>query len=246
MSLPDIATWPLEVAAAAKITPRMRLLRLTGPILGAFEHLPGQDLALVIPSDGGRFVRRRYTIRDFDRKSRLLDFNVVLHGNGPGLRWITAARPGDRIDAVGPRGKIILDHDADWHLFAGDDTAVPGCFAMMEALSGEVPALVFLEIDGPEDEQALAADSGAARTVTWLYRGRSRIGGRARLVKAVASAEIPGGRGHAYLAGEVGVVQSLKQTLLERRFLPDQVSAKAYWNLGQSNLDRGEPVRRTS
>ncbi len=149
MTLPDPVGWPLTVAAASNVTPQMRRIELSNPALAAFDYLPGQDMALAFSKDDGTTVRRRYTIRRFDRDRASLIIDVVLHGDGPGMRWARAARPGISIDAIGPRGKITLVDDAEWHLFAGDATAVPGAFAMMETLAGEVPAHAFLLVDGP-------------------------------------------------------------------------------------------------
>jgi len=189
-------------------------------------------------------VRRRYTIRRFDRDRASLTIDVLMHGNGPGMRWAQAARPGVSIDAIGPRGKITLADDADWHLFAGDATAVPGDFAMMETLADDVPAHAFLLVDDPEERQPFTAD-GPLRTITWRYE-ISPPAESSGLVSAVAGADLPGGRGHAYLAGEVALVSVLKAALLNRGWEAEQISAKAYWNRGRANAGHGEPELRAS
>src|SRR5713101_8661215 len=45
-------TWHLVVASVQDLTPHMRRIQLTAPSLGAFEYLPGQDLALGLHRDG--------------------------------------------------------------------------------------------------------------------------------------------------------------------------------------------------
>jgi len=244
MTLPDPVGWPLTVAAASNVTPQMRRIELSNPALAAFDYLPGQDMALAFSKDDGTTVRRRYTIRRFDRNRASLMIDVVLHGDGPGMRWARAARPGSSIDAIGPRGKITLVDDAEWHLFAGDATAVPGAFAMMETLAGDVPALAFLMVDGPEERQRITADS-APRTIAWRYE-MSQPPESSGLVSAVAAADLPDGRGHAYLAGEVALVSALKAALLNRGWGPEQISAKAYWNRGRANAGHGEPELKAS
>ena len=241
--LPGITTWELEVADALDISPRMRRIRLTSDALSAFEYLPGQDMMLVLPRGPDRTARRRFTIRRFDRERRLIDLDFVLHGGGPAMRWAVAARPGDQIEVVGPRGKITLAGGADWHLFAGDETAMPGAFAMMEALAPSVPARAFLEIEGSAEEQRLEVADGADRHVTWFHR-QAAANGDGSLVDTVATSELPPGRGHAYLAGEVGLVNALRRALLARGLVPEQLSPKAYWNRGQANANNGEPERR--
>ncbi len=90
---------------------------------------------LRVPLGGDRVVNRRYTIRSFDPAQRAVTIDVSLHGAGPGTDWISAARAGDRIDAIGPRGKITVRPEADWHLFVADETGLPGVLAMIEALA---------------------------------------------------------------------------------------------------------------
>src|SRR5436305_1388806 len=100
--------------------PRMRCIRLTADNLGDFTYEPGQDVMLVL-SGGERPLSRRYTIRDFDQRSSTLELNIVAHGvHGPGAKWAASTAPGDRVNGVGPRGKIFLNPAADWHLFLGD------------------------------------------------------------------------------------------------------------------------------
>jgi NADPH-dependent ferric siderophore reductase len=217
----------------------MRRIQLTGPSLDGFEYFPGQDLALGVVRDDGSMVRRRYTIRRFDGGERLIDLEFVMHGDGPGIRWAQAARPGMAVEAIGPRGKIGLVPNAAWHLFAGDATAVPGAFAMMEALAAGVPARAYLEVDGPDERQQLGANE-TNRIVTWRYGRDVWRQPPDGIVAALSAAASPEG-GHAYLAGEVALVTALKEALVARGWAPDQVSAKAYWNRGRANAGHGEP-----
>ena len=89
----------------------MQRLVLTAPELAGLQYQPGQDMMLMVAVDGDRPVRRRYTIRALDPARRLLTLDVVRHAGGPGERWVAAARPGDRIEGIGPRGKIFLAPD---------------------------------------------------------------------------------------------------------------------------------------
>nr|MDQ2875534.1 siderophore-interacting protein [Actinomycetota bacterium] len=119
----------LQVTSAQPLTPHMQRLEFTAPELDGFSYEPGQDVMLLVAADGNRPVRRRYTIRRLDLARRLLTMDVVLHGDGPGERWVRAARPGARIEGIGPRGKITTATAADWHLFMGDESALPAIFA---------------------------------------------------------------------------------------------------------------------
>jgi NADPH-dependent ferric siderophore reductase len=237
------SSWQLEVTEADNPTPRMRRILLTNPQLPAFTYLPGQDVSLAFQRSDGLTVRRRYTIRRFDPEQRWLEINVVMHGDGPGMRWAASAKPGTRIEALAPRGKITLAQGVDWHLFAGDSSAVPATLAMIEALNNRLPAFAFLEVDDPAERQPL--DQGGTRTIAWRY-GTGDGSTPQGLVSALREATLPNGRGHAYLAGEVGLVLGLKAVLLARGWPNDQISAKAYWNRGKPNAERGEPEQRAS
>jgi NADPH-dependent ferric siderophore reductase len=240
-SIPGVRPLELEVVEVADLGPRMRRIRLSGPHLADFTYQPGQDVMLVL-SGGERPLCRRYTIRGFDQASKTLELNVVAHGvHGPGAEWAASTNPGDRVNGVGPRGKIFIDQDADWHLFLGDETAAPGSLHMLEALPPGVPGQAYLEVATPEDELPTA---GHVAGVTWLYRGDVPAIHSTMLVDAITAAELPEGGGHVYIAGEVKIVSAVLRAALARGLAADQVSAKAYWGRGKANENNGEPGER--
>ena len=231
----------LEVVDSAGLTPHLQRLRLTAPELAGFRFDPGQDVMLLVAADGNRPVRRRYTIRSLDEPQRMLTLDVVLHGDGPGERWVRSARPGDRIEGIGPRGKITTSQAADWHLFMGDESAIPAIFAMTESLPGDSVATLVLEVPDPADEQELLAP---ARTrLSWLHRLGGPAGDPAGLVAAAREVDLPPGNGHAYLLGEARVVLQLREVLAGRGLGEGQMSPKAYWGRGRANAGHGEPPR---
>ncbi len=230
-----------EVATTEQVSPHVQRLELTAAELDGFGYLPGQDVMLLVAAEGIRPVRRRYTIRRLDPERRALTLDIVLHGEGPGERWVRSARPGDRIEGIGPRGKISPSPEADWHLFMGDESAMPAILAMTESLPGDSEATVVLEIPDSADEQEVAA---SARTrVSWLHRLGGQAGDPAALSAEAAEVELPRGSGHAYLLGEAKVVLRLREILARRGLAEDQMSPKAYWGRGRANAGHGEPAR---
>jgi NADPH-dependent ferric siderophore reductase len=230
-----------EVAESLALTPHMQRLVLTAPELDGFSYLPGQDVMLLVATDGNRPVRRRYTIRALDTGRLRLTLDIVRHGTGPGEQWVRDARPGDTIEGIGPRGKITTSPSADWHLFLGDDSAQPAIFAMTEALPGDATATLVIEVPGAQDEQELLAP---ARTrLSWLHRLDRPAGEAAALAAEAAEVELPPGRGQAYLFGEARVVLKLREVLAGRGLSPEQMSPKAYWGRGRANAGHGEPPR---
>ena len=226
----------LEVVDGFDLTPSMRRLRLRDQTLRTLSYEPGQDLMVAVPVDDSLTTRRRYTIRRIDRDTGIVDLDISRHSDGPGARWATEVAPGDEVDAIGPRGKVVLDGDADWHLFIGDETFVPAVAAMVEAVPGGRPALAVIEVDGSIEEQPLSADP-----CVWVHRGDGPLGDPALLTGAASAIDLPPGRGHAYVAGEKQVVAEVKAVLLGRGMTAEQVSAKSYWRLGVANAPHGEP-----
>ena len=245
--LADAALWNLQVTEAGSLTPSLHRVILTAPGIGGLRYAPGQDLMLRIPLGGDKIVNRRYTIRRFDPDAETVTIDVSLHGAGPGTDWIRAARGGDRIDAIGPRGKITIDAAADWHLFVVDETGLPGALAMIEALPSGSVATAIVEIDSPADEQE-PADGGPVQVdLRWLHRNDTSVpGDSVRILDAVASVDLPTGAGRAYLAAEARVVREVSRKLVEKGLAPDQVSSKAYWRRGLPNAEHGEPTREGS
>ncbi|MBV9894951.1 MAG: siderophore-interacting protein [Chloroflexi bacterium] len=238
-SIAGVKPLELETTEAIDLGPRMRRIRLRGAGLEDFVYQPGQDVMLVL-SEGERPLCRRYTIRGFDQRSHTLELNIVAHGvHGPGASWAAETGPGDRVNGVGPRGKIFLDPTADWHLFLGDESAAPGYLHMLEALAGGVPGQAYLEVSSPEDELPSSADG-----VTWLYRGDVPAISSTMLADTVDSLELPDGRGHVYIAGEVQIVNAVLRACIARGLEPAQLSPKAYWGRGKSNELNGEPGDR--
>ena len=242
--LADAALWQLKVTGSDSLTPSFRRVVLTAPGIGGLRHQPGQDLMLRVPLGGDRVVNRRYTIRSFDAERETVAIDVSLHGAGPGTDWISAARPGDRIDAIGPRGKITVRPEADWHLFLADETGLPGALAMLEALPPRSTAIAVLEVDTVADEQELTATRVDSPDLRWVHRdGRSVPGDPDPLLAVVATVDLPDGVGHAYVAAEAGVVRAVTRALTERGLGPDQISGKAYWRRGLPNAEHGEPTK---
>src|SRR5262249_30767233 len=132
--LQDAYLLDLEVVGIDDIAPRTRAVTFSSPDLFGFDHQAGQDLMMTFPLSD-RLARRRYTIRRSDPGAGRMLVEFVLHGHGPASDWAEGARVGDRVEAIGPRGTITVDPDADFHLFVGDDSAVPATFAMVETLA---------------------------------------------------------------------------------------------------------------
>src|SRR3974377_256364 len=113
----------LELTENVELAPALRALRLRGDLTG-FAPWPGQDVMVSVPPGAATQRFRRYTLRRWDAAAGTVELGVTTGTGGPGGTWAGAAGPGALVDAVGPRGKIALDEDADEHLFVVDESAL--------------------------------------------------------------------------------------------------------------------------
>ena len=152
----------------------------------------------------------------------------MLHGqaHGPGAQWAATAAPGDPIQFFGPRGRLEL-RPADWHLFVGDESALPAFAALIEALPRDEAAYALVEVRDASDE--LPVD---AKTL-WLHRGDAPPGRPEILGEALDSLTTPPGHGHGYLLGESRVVAALRPRMHAHGLANDELYVKGYWNLGR-------------
>ncbi len=221
--------WLLKVTETSELTPRMRRVTLTADDLDGFEPRGGQDVVLMLPDAEGTLGRRHYTVRSYDPARRLVDIDVVMHGDStPATRWALGSLPGDEVLAFGPRGRNVLNEGADWRLFVGDETAIPGFFGMIEALPKGAKARAIIEIQSDADRQTVATD--ADLQIEWLSRaGAHAEPSSPRLIQAVAGFEPPPGVGHIYLLGETSTVRAQRQSLVARGFPKANIFAEGYW-----------------
>ena len=232
---PPTTRWPLTVVAAADITPRMRRVSLVGEAMERFEFRPGQDLVLNLPSDGGPHdtgtLRRHYTIRRFDRAEGRLEIDFVLHGRSPATTWAKGAAIGDEITADGPRGRTSVRGEADWRLFTGDETALPGIAAMIESLPAGETGIAFIEVADASEEQPI--ETAATVEITWLHRSGSPQAPSLGLLEALTTFQLPPGEGQACIIGETSTVRAQRQGLIARGFPKDRIAAEGYWRPGR-------------
>ncbi|MGW1914383.1 siderophore-interacting protein [Streptomyces sp. NPDC002076] len=175
-------------------------------------------------------VTRTYTVRAFNPELRELALDFVVHGDeGLAGPWACRVRPGEAVRFIGPGGAYAPDPAADWHLFAGDESALPAIARSLEALPADARAHAFVEVSGPEEEQKIDSDVA----VVWLHRGDRPVG--EALVEAVRALEFPEGRVHAFVHGEAGFVKELRRLLRVELNIPrEDLSISGYWRLGHN------------
>ncbi|SDD05376.1 siderophore-interacting protein [Rhodococcus tukisamuensis] len=187
-------------------------------------------------------VLRTYTVRRVDDEKREVAIDFVVHGDeGVAGPWARAAQPGQSLRLRGPGGAYAPRADADWHLMAGDESAIPAIGAALEALPASAVAKVFVEVDGPDGE--LDLPSAADVEVTWVHRGAAadevgddRAGDNAPLVAAVRQAPWLPGQPHVFVHGEANAVMHGLRGYIrkERGVSAEWASISGYWRRGRT------------
>ncbi|MEU4157517.1 siderophore-interacting protein [Actinoplanes sp. NPDC026670] len=174
-------------------------------------------------------VVRTYTVRKWLPEAGEMWVDFVVHGDeGIAGPWAAAAKPGDVIRFMGPGGGYAPDTTADWHLLAGDESALPAISAALERMPEGAKARVFVEVAGPDEEQKI--ETAADAEITWLHRDAGES-----LVDAVRGLEFPAGRMQAFVHGEAGFVRDLRRFLRVEHGIPmSQLSISGYWRRGMN------------
>lgn len=227
-----------RVVRTERLTPHMVRVVLGGETVGALDPTAFTDryIKLQFPPEveGQRERLRTYTIRSFDAAAGELSVDFVIHGDeGLAGPWAAAAQPGDPMSFVGPGGAYAPSAEADWHLFIGDESALPAIAAALDELPVGARAKVFCEVGGPEDEQSLtcAAQPCDDELITWVHR----TGGVSPLVDAVTGWTFPEGCPQVFLHGDAGFVKDLRRHLRGERGVPaTALSASGYWRRGRT------------
>ncbi|MFI6563305.1 siderophore-interacting protein [Streptomyces sp. NPDC050534] len=241
-----------QVVRTERLTPHMQRVVLGGDGLAGFtadtctDHYvkllfpPAAGVTYPEPFDLERIredlpreqwpVTRTYTVRAWDPESREMALDFVIHGDeGLAGPWAARVRPGETVHFMGPGGAYAPDVSADWHLLAGDESALPAIARALESLPHNVTAHAFVEVSGPEEEQKIDSDV----QVVWLHRGERRVG--ELLSETVRALEFPEGRMHAFVHGEAHFVKELRQLLRVELQIPrEDLSISGYWRLGHN------------
>ncbi|EKF40105.1 Siderophore-interacting protein [Nitratireductor indicus C115] len=252
----------LEVVRTAEIAPHMRRITFAGGNLVRFAPMTALHLNLLVqrpeckepqwPTVGQNGLMqwakpelrpwfRKYTVRALDLEAGTMDIDFVIHEDaGPGSDFALKAKPGDPVGVAGPGGGGL--REAQWYLFAGDETALPAISRMLEHLPASARGRALIEVQDEREIQSLR--TGSAVEVEWLLRGDAEAGTTTLLADAVRAVDFPtdGTSVFAWAGCEFDAFRAIRMHLREDRGLGKQDHlVVAYWRRGQSE----DEVRRT-
>lgn len=245
----------MRVVNATNVTPRMRRVRLKGQDLARFAvggmhvrllfppkpgvvpswPVMGEDGRPVWPKGEDRPVMRIYTIREIDVERGEIEIDFVLHEGDvtPGSTWARQACPGDLVGVLGPGGGELPE--ADWYLFAGDETALPAISRILAELPAECKATVLIEVADASEEQPL--HSAASLDIRWMHRNGAPAGSTSLIEDAVREIAMPSSDGRRFIwAGcEQKSCRCLKKLLRKEWQIPtSEHQVVAYWRAGHT------------
>jgi len=195
---------------------------------------PPYDLAALRESlpPQQRPVTRTYTLRWADEQRQQLAIDFVVHGDeGIAAPWAARAEPGETLTLSGAGGAYRPDPGSDWHLFAGDESALPAIASALQALPPGARGLAYLETSDPG--RHLDAEVPGNVTVSWLHRPQP--GGQPSLLAdAVAAGPWLPGRAGVFAHGERESMKAVRAALKTRLTGGDQLSLSGYWASGRA------------
>ncbi len=235
----------LSVKEKTRLTPNMIRITFAGPEIETIRTgCEGANCKLMLPKqgqsreafalqlqDGPRPTTRTYTVRHLRRDIQELDINFVDHGEeGPASAWANAAKPGDFCGFAGPGPVKLAEFYADWYLVAADMSALPVAAAALEAMPRDAKGVAVFEITEASDRQAIDAPAGI--DVHWLLHSDPHRPSSAQ-VDFITEMEWPTGVVQTCIAGESGVIRTLRDYLANQRRIPRKdCYVSGYWRIG--------------
>lgn len=136
-------TFELIVQQRRNISPQVlevSFIRTDGQSL---DYIPGQFISIHFTFNGQE-LRRSYSISSISNQSnpsqaRTIDIAISYVKDGPGTEYLYALKPGDRVDASGPQGRLILqDEQPQRYLLLATGTGVTPFRCMLPELARRI------------------------------------------------------------------------------------------------------------
>jgi NADPH-dependent ferric siderophore reductase len=228
------------VVASTQLSSSIHEVTLAGQA-SVLAGVPGNDVMVQFTNDTGRMVRRRYSVRAVDAALDQFTLWITTAHDGVGSSWAKGAVPGDEMDVIGPRGKVVLDELADWHLFVGDITILGSAYRLAQSIEAPGRAIFIVETDHADDALTATFDEGIGITGIFVDRMGRAKDDPSGLLSGLAAFAFPPDQGHAYVFGEFHVMKAVQTTLMDRGLEDGEISVKPFWRVGRKNADHGEP-----
>lgn len=252
----------VEVLSVEDIAPRYRRITFGGEDLATFttaspaDHIkflvsldPERDpqppvrgeKGMRAPEDAPPQTMRDFTPRRFDAERNELQIDFVLHESGPVADWAKVAEPGTKALVLGPRGSKVVKPLFDWFLMVGDETMLPSIGRQIEELPAGMKLVAFVEVDGPEYEQAF--ETAGDVELHWVHRNGVEPGVGTALLDTIKATTFPEGEFFVWAGGEAGQLKLIRRHLLDERGAQKEFCGiTGHWKRGEKDFDHHAPL----
>lgn len=219
----------VRVARVQRPSPGFVRVTFADESLRDFRSLSFDDhVKFMFQTADGEWVRRDYTPLDHDAVGGELTLEFALHARGPASDWARQAAPGQAAAIGGPRGSMVVPLDYDWHLLAGDASALPAIARRLGELPAGARALVLVDVPTLADRRGF--HTAADVQVQWVQGSQSWL-------SALRAMTLPAGEGFAWCAGEAPVMRQARETLIAHHGHPrEHLKVAAYWKPGAADF----------
>lgn len=218
----EIKRRELQVAKVQHLAPDYVSVTFKGETLHDFVSASYDDHVKFMLSDEDR---RDFTPRSYDNVAGELTIEFALHATGAASDWARQAAVGQTAVIAGPRGSMIIPMDYDWHVLAGDATALPAIRRRLEELPRDAKVTVLV-----------AAESAASLP----FRSEAQVDlqlldSQEALLAAIRALQLPAGEGFFWFAGEASVAAQVRDAVFVDKGHPREAARiSAYWKQGAS------------
>lgn len=205
------------------------------PADGPLPHIGTQEEKRFAWNPEALSHTRDYTVRSWDPDTNTFDVDFVRHDKGVAAAWAFRARPGDEIHFAGPKSCALRNDAAEWHLMAGDETALPAIGRWLEEAPAGTRGHVIVEVPTQADRQDIP--TAADVRIEWLVRGDDVPAGMSPwLFEAVRRVEVPDLRVYAWVGGEALTIAPIRRYLRNDLGLAkEDVEVVGYWRLPKTS-----------
>jgi ferredoxin-NADP reductase/anaerobic selenocysteine-containing dehydrogenase len=246
---------PLHVTDVLRETHDVMTFRFQGDPMCRFVFQPGQFLSLVLDIDGKKVVRS-YSISSTPTRPYVLEITVKRVPGGLVSNWlIDNLKPGDRIEASGPRGNFCLRPGQIPRklLFLGAGSGVTPLMSMARWLcdvSADVDVVFLNSVLTSRDvifvsEMELLSSryrmfSPVVMTTTREYSGTTMTG---RISRAMIDAMAPDlHERQVYMCGPPGFMDAARAILTDMEFDLKNLHAESFGGVRTSVADKPAPI----
>ena len=220
-----------KVVEIEMVTPHMKRVRLAGKELRHQNWGQGHHIRIFVDS----LLKlhdslRSYSVWHYDGEEGLVDLLMLVHGEGPGSKWVEKVKVGDSATFISVLGRFRIIPEASYYLLAAEETGAVALQALWKNFPAEKKVLGAFEADTPED----ALPDLPGKTLPWVYRQGKPASPESGLFEKI---ELPPEPGVAYVAGETKTCLAIRSYLLEKGWPKQNLQVKPFWEAGRTGLD---------